>query len=148
MTVNEVTLVGRLGVDPEVKRTNSGAVYANLSVGTSERWRDKSSGERKEKTEWHKVVVWNEKIVEIVETYLRKGAQVFIRGKLQTRKWQAQDGSDRFTTEVVLTGFDCKLQMLGGRGDRDQGGGGRGEDGGNRGGGRSRADDLDDEIPF
>ena len=152
MSVNKVTLLGRLGQDPEIKRTNNGSAFANISVATSERWRDKATGERKEKTEWTKCVIWNENLVSIAEQYLRKGTQVYLEGKLQTRKWQDQNGNERYATEVVLTGYDCKLEMVGGRGDN---GGDGGRDSGGRGerssGGRSqssRRDDMDDDIPF
>jgi len=159
-SLNRVTLLGNLGKDPEVKRTQGGNAYCNMSIATSETWRDKNTGERKEKTEWHNVTVWAEGLVKVAEQYLKKGSKVLVEGKMQTRKWQAQDGSDRYSTEVVLQGFDAKLVLLG---DANGGGGGgrRNDDGpsqqssgsrSNGGGGRSSAhsrnDDMDDDIPF
>ncbi|MEE2567647.1 single-stranded DNA-binding protein [Hyphobacterium marinum] len=158
-SVNKVILVGNLGRDPEIRRLNSGDPVANLRIATSETWRDKSSGERKEKTEWHNVVIFNENLCKVAENYLRKGSKVYIEGSLQTRKWQDQSGQDKYTTEVVLQKFRGELQMLDSRGEG--GGGGGGYDSGDSysgGGGRSqggsgpkenfRNDDLDDEIPF
>jgi single-strand DNA-binding protein len=165
-SVNKVILVGNLGQDPEVRRLNSGDPVVNLRIATSESWRDKQSGERKEKTEWHSVVIFNENLAKVAEQYLKKGAKVYIEGQLQTRQWEDQSGQKRYTTEVVLQKFRGELQMLDGRG-----GGGAGEDAGGRqsrgadfgssgpmersggggaGGGRapSYANDLDDEIPF
>lgn len=116
-SVNKVILVGNLGADPEIRRTQDGRPIANLSVATSESWRDKSTGERREKTEWHKVVIYSEGLCKIAENYLRKGSKVYIEGQLQTRKWQDKDGNDRYTTEVVLQGFNSALTMLDGRSD-------------------------------
>ena len=163
-SVNKVILVGNLGKDPEIRRTQDGRPIANLSIATSETWRDKGTGERKEKTEWHRVVIFNENIARIAEQYLKKGSKVYLEGQLETRKWQDQSGQDRYTTEVVLRGFNGTLQMLDGRdgggsgGGRDSGGfggggyddydrGGSSSGGGSQGGGSSRSD-YDDEIPF
>ena len=147
-SVNKVILVGNLGKDPEVRRTQEGSPIVHLSVATSESWRDKNSGERKEKTEWHRVVIFNENIAKVAEQYLKKGAKVYIEGQLQTRKWQDQSGVDKYTTEVVVPRFNGQLTMLDTRGG---GGGGGGRDFGgppdDMGGGGS-APDLDDEIPF
>jgi len=115
-SVNKVILVGNLGKDPEIRRTQDGRPIANLRIATSETWRDKATGERREKTEWHSVVVFNEGLCRVVEQYLKKGAKVYIEGALQTRKWQGQDGQDRYTTEVVLQGFNSVLTMLDARG--------------------------------
>lgn len=164
-SVNKVILVGNLGADPEIRRLNSGDPVVNIRVATSESWRDKNSGERKEKTEWHNVVIFNDQLAKVAEQYLKKGMKVYVEGQLQTRKWQDQNGQDRYTTEVVLQKFRGELQMLDARGQGGEGGqvgysgGGRGSDfgqsspnegfnrgGGNRGGGTSR--ELDDEIPF
>jgi single-strand DNA-binding protein len=137
--VNKVILVGNLGKDPEVRRTQSGEPIVNFSVATSENWRDKNTGERKEKTEWHRVVIFNEHLAKIAEQYLRKGSKVFVEGQLATRKWTDKDGQEKYTTEIVLNRFRGELQMLDGRGE---------------GGGRSepvsfdRGNDMDDEIPF
>lgn len=165
-SVNKVILVGNLGADPEIRRTQDGRPIANLRIATSETWRDKGTGERKEKTEWHRVVIFNEGLCRVAEQYLRKGAKVYIEGQLQTRKWQDQSGQDKYSTEIVLQGFNSVLTMLdrsggGGGGDAgyDQGGdyGGSsygGSSGGSRGGGRGDAPreaargDMDDEIPF
>jgi single-strand DNA-binding protein len=158
-SVNKVILVGNLGADPEVRRLNSGDPVVNMRIATSETWRDRQSGERRERTEWHNVVIFNDNLAKVAEQYLKKGAKVYIEGQLQTRKWQDQQGQDRYTTEVVLQKFRGELQMLDSRGAGDGGqvgydrGGGRGSDFGqsgpveDRGGGRSSAD-LDDEIPF
>jgi len=116
-SVNKVILIGNLGADPEVRTLPSGSPVVNLSVATSENWRDKSSGERKERTEWHRVVIFNEGLARIAEQYLRKGSKVYLEGQLQTRKWQDQSGQDRYSTEVVLQGFNSALTMLDGRGD-------------------------------
>src|SRR5436190_8143546 len=126
-SVNKVILVGNLGKDPEIRRTQDGRPIANLSVATSETWRDKNSGERKEKTEWHRVVIFSEGLCKIAEQYLKKGAKVYIEGQLQTRKWQDKEGQDRYSTEVVLQGFNSQLTMLDSRGG---GGGGALEDAG------------------
>jgi single-strand DNA-binding protein len=161
-SVNKVILVGNLGRDPEVRSFPNGGKVCNLRIATSEAWRDKTSGERKERTEWHSVAIFNENLARIAEQYLRKGSKVYIEGQLETRKWQDQSGADRYTTEVVLRQFRGELTLLDGRGE----GGGMGDDralpedrgyddrggaamsragGGRSGGGRS---DLDDEIPF
>ncbi len=151
-SVNKVILVGNLGRDPEIRRLNSGDAVANLSIATSESWRDKASGEKRERTEWHRVVIFNENLVKVAESYLKKGAKVYIEGQLQTRKYQDKDGQDKYTTEVVLQRFRGELQMLDskGGGGGDYGGGSDYESGGG-GGGRSGPKenfDLDDEIPF
>ena len=119
-SVNRAILVGNVGADPEIRRTQSGKPIANLRIATSETWRD-SSGERKEKTEWHTVVVFNEGLCKVVEQYVKKGAKLYIEGQLQTRKWQDQNGNDRYSTEVVLQGFNSTLTMLDGAGDRGTG---------------------------
>lgn len=116
-SVNKVILIGNLGADPEVRTTQSGGKVVNMRIATSENWRDKSTGERRERTEWHNVVIWNEGLTRIAEQYLRKGSKVYIEGQLQTRKWQDQSGQDRYTTEVVLQGFNGALTMLDGRGE-------------------------------
>ena len=159
-SVNKVILVGNLGRDPEVRHTQDGTKIVHLSVATSERWRDRSSGENRERTEWHRVVIFNERLGEIAEKYLAKGRTVYLEGQLQTRKWTDQSGQEKYTTEVVLQRFRGELTLLGGRGD-DAGYGGGAPDydegrgpssggGGGGGGGRKSSgyDDLDDEIPF
>ena len=158
-SVNKVILVGNLGADPEIRRTQDGRPIANLRVATSESWKDKTTGERKEKTEWHRVVIFNENLCRIAEQYLKKGSKVFIEGALQTRKWQDQSGQDRYSTEIVLQGFRGELTLL----DRAGGPGGdvgASESGGDFGSpgptrkvaataGASRGGaDMDDEIPF
>jgi single-strand DNA-binding protein len=161
-SVNKVILVGNLGKDPEIRRTQDGRPIANLSIATSETWRDKNSGERKEKTEWHRVVIFNEGLCKVAEQYLKKGAKVYIEGALQTRKWTDQAGVEKYSTEVVLQGFNSTLTMLDGRGGG--GGGSFGEEpGGDFGssgpvssaarrpvaaGGGGRNSDMDDDIPF
>jgi len=159
-SVNKVILVGNLGADPDIKRTQDGRPIANLSIATSDTWRDKNTGERKEKTEWHRVVIFNEGLCKIAEQYLKKGAKVYIEGALQTRKWQDKDGKDKYSTEVVLQGFNSTLTMLDGRSGggggsfaSDEGGGSSfGSSGSSQrrsvpasGGGR---DDMNDDIPF
>ena len=161
-SVNKVILVGNLGKDPEIRRTQDGRPIANLSGATSENWRDKATGERKEKTEWHRVVIFNEGLCKVAEQYLKKGAKVYIEGQLQTRKWTDQAGVEKYSTEVVLQGFNSTLTMLDGR---SGGGGGSfaGEDSGGDfgaaapssaprraagGGGGGRNGDMDDDIPF
>ncbi|WP_075216749.1 single-stranded DNA-binding protein [Mongoliimonas terrestris] len=129
-SVNKVILVGNLGRDPEVRRLGSGEPVVNLRIATSENWRDKASGERKERTEWHSVVIFNENLAKIAEQYLRKGSTVYIEGQLQTRKWQDQSGQERYTTEIVLQRYRGELTLLGGRGDRAGGGDDYGESGG------------------
>ncbi len=144
-SVNKVILVGNLGKDPEVRRMTSGDPVVNLSVATSESWRDKASGERKEKTEWHRVVIFNKNLADVAEKYLRKGSKVYVEGQLQTRKWTDKDGQEKYSTEVVLQNFRGELTMLDGRGGEGGGGGGRGA-------GEAPAsfqrDEMDDEIPF
>ena len=150
-SVNKVILVGNLGRDPEVRHTNDGNPIVNLSVATSEQWRDRNSGERRERTEWHRVVIFNERLGEFAQKYLHKGRKVYVEGQLQTRKWTGQDGQERYTTEVVLQRFRGELTMLDSRGD---GGGGYDSPGGaqggeiDRGGPAQGGGDLDDEIPF
>ncbi|OCP01045.1 MULTISPECIES: single-stranded DNA-binding protein [unclassified Ensifer] len=148
-SVNKVILIGNVGADPEIRRTQDGRPIANLRIATSETWRDRNSGERKEKTEWHTVVVFNEGLCKVVEQYVKKGAKLYIEGALQTRKWQDQNGNDRYSTEVVLQGFNSTLTMLDGRGEGggsgvSRGGGGAGDfGGGNYGGGGGGYDDYD-----
>jgi len=155
-SVNKVILVGNLGRDPEIRSTQDGTRVANLSVATSESWRDKASGERRERTEWHRVAIFNEKLVEIAEKYLRKGSKVYVEGALQTRKWTDQSGQEKYTTEVVLQRFRGELTMLDGRGgggeapsEGEEVGGGYSGGGARSSGGRAPAGgDLDDDIPF
>jgi len=167
--VNKVILVGNLGADPEVRRMNDGNPVVNLRIATSETWRDRSSGERRERTEWHRVVIFNENLAKVAEQYLRKGSKVYIEGQIATRKWTDNSGQERYTTEIVLNRFRGELQMLdsrgeggggggygggsGGGGGYGGGGGGGYDDRGGRGGGGRGGDDfggsdLDDEIPF
>ncbi|HEX3881583.1 MAG TPA: single-stranded DNA-binding protein [Stellaceae bacterium] len=170
-SINKVILVGNLGRDPELRSTQDGTRIANLNLATSESWRDRNSGERKERTEWHRVVIFNERLVEIAEKYLRKGSKIYVEGALQTRKWTDNAGVEKYSTEIVLQKFRGELTML------DGAGGGRGEGGGGGGGGdyeeeymggggsaparamapsggggmsrgRAPSNDLDDEIPF
>ncbi|MEO1264325.1 MAG: single-stranded DNA-binding protein [Pseudomonadota bacterium] len=166
-SVNKVILIGNLGRDPEIRRTQDGRPIANLSVATTESWRDKNSGERREKTEWHRVVIFNDGLCKVAEQYLKKGAKVYLEGQLQTRKWQDQSGQDKYSTEVVLQGYGGVLTMLDGRNGACAGAGGGMNDGysggydsgppsgGGGGGGRSSGGGsgsydkpLDDEIPF
>ena len=177
-SVNKVILIGNVGADPEIRRTEDGRPIANLRIATSESWRDRNSGERREKTEWHTVVVFSEPLCKVIEQYVKKGAKLYIEGALQTRKWQDKDGNDRYSTEVVLQGFNSTLTMLDGRGegggrggdfgggsgggsfggydDYGNGGGGRSapqrgggsSSGGGQGGGGSFPRDMDDDIPF
>jgi single-strand DNA-binding protein len=148
-SVNKVILVGNLGKDPEVRRMTSGDAVVNLSIATSESWRDKASGERKEKTEWHRVVIFNKNLAEIAEKYLRKGAKVYVEGQLQTRKWTDKDGAEKYSTEVVLQNFRGELTMLDGKGGGSEGGGGGSFGGGARETPASfQRDEMDDEIPF
>jgi single-strand DNA-binding protein len=162
-SVNKVILVGNLGKDPEIRRTQDGRPIANLSIATSETWRDKATGERKEKTEWHRVVIFNEGLCKVAEQYLKKGAKVYIEGALQTRKWTDQSGVEKYSTEVVLQGFNSTLTMLDGRGGGGGGGSFGDEPGGDFGssgpvssaprrpvaaGGGGRNSDMDDDIPF
>ena len=152
-SVNKVILVGNLGADPEIRYTQAGKKIANLRLATSESWKDRQSGERREKTEWHRIVIFNEGLANISEQYLKKGAKVYLEGQLQTRKWQGNDGQDRYSTEVVLQGFNSALTMIDSRG----GGGsfdGPGDSGWNSpeneeaSNGGMAAGDLEDEIPF
>lgn len=159
-SVNKVILIGNLGADPEIRRTQDGRPIANLRIATSESWRDRNTGERREKTEWHRVTVFSEGLCKVIEQYVRKGSKVYIEGQLQTRKWQDQSGQDRYTTEVVLQGFNGTLQMLDGRsgagggmsdggGDYDSGQFGGGYDEPKRPAANTSYDKpLDDEIPF
>jgi single-strand DNA-binding protein len=171
-SVNKVILVGNLGRDPEVRHTQDGQKIVHLALATSERWRDRTSGEQRDRTEWHRVVIFNERLGEVAEKYLSKGRQVYIEGQLQSRKWTDQSGQERYTTEVVLQRFRGELTLLGGRGEDTGAGpgeesqedwgrtpsqpsrGGRGGaagGGGGDAGGRQKGgnfDDLDDEIPF
>ncbi|HSY88827.1 MAG TPA: single-stranded DNA-binding protein [Verrucomicrobiae bacterium] len=150
-SVNKVILVGNLGRDPEVRSTQDGLKIVNLSLATSESWRDKNSGERRERTEWHRVVIFNEKLGEVAEKFLKKGSKIYVEGALQTRKWTDQGGQERYSTEVVLQRFRGELTMLDGKGGGGAGGGDMGEgfsepaSGGRSGGGGG---DLDDDIPF
>ena len=152
-SVNKVILVGNLGRDPEVRRTQEGSKMVTFPLATSENWKDKASGERKEKTEWHRVVIWNERLADVAEQYLKKGAKVYIEGSLATRKWTGNDGQEKYTTEVVLNRFRGEMTMLDGRGE----GGGRGgssepppsePSSRSSSGGAAPRGDLDDEIPF
>lgn len=127
-SVNKVILVGNLGKDPEIRRLNSGDPVVNFTLATSETWRDKNSGERKEKTEWHNIVIFNDNLAKVAEQYLKKGMKVYVEGALQTRKWQDQQGQDRYTTEIVLQKFRGELQMLDSRGQGGDGGYDRGSD--------------------
>ena len=172
-SVNKVILIGNLGRDPEVRSFQNGGKVVTLRIATSETWRDRASGERKERTEWHSVAIFNEPLAKIAEQYLRKGSKVYLEGQLETRKWQDQQGQDRYTTEVVLRPYSGALTLLDGRGDSAGGGGGSYDDpvgaggygggsgggygggsGGARSGGSSRpaggfsGSDMDDEIPF
>lgn len=161
-SVNKVILVGNLGRDPEIRSMQNGGKVCNLSIATSERWRDRTSGEQQERTEWHRVVIFDDRIVDVAERYLKKGAKLYLEGELQTRKWQDQSGQERYTTEVVLRKFRGQLTMLDGRSGgeggfgSDTGGSSGGPSGGGGGGGGSfggpsggpPVDDLDDEIPF
>jgi single-strand DNA-binding protein len=153
-SVNKVILVGNLGRDPEVRSTQDGTKVANLSLATSESWKDKNSGERREKTEWHRIAIFNERLVDVAEKYLKKGSKIYIEGQLQTRKWTDQSGQERYSTEVVLQRFRGELTMLDGRGGSGEGGGdggGMSEPPAQGGGGRAGAGgggDLDDDIPF
>ena len=154
-SVNKVILIGNLGADPEVRHTQDGRPIVNLRLATSESWRDKASGERKERTEWHRVVIFSEPLCRVAEQYLKKGSKIYVEGQLQTRKWQDQSGQDRYSTEVVLQGFNSQLTMLDGR---ERGGEARetvgassgdfGRSSALGGGGRSFDKELDDEIPF
>lgn len=148
-SINKVILVGNLGRDPEIRAMNDGREIANLTIATSETWKDKSSGERKEKTEWHRVVIFNDGLVTVAKNYLKKGAKVYIEGQLQTRKWTDKEGQEKYSTEVVLQGYGGNLTMLDKPGERRESGGDYGQDYGAP--QRSSApvpEQLDDEIPF
>ena len=165
-SVNKVILVGNLGADPEVRNLPNGGKVVNLSIATSERWKDRNSGEQREKTEWHRVVIFSEGLTRVAESYLKKGSKVYIEGQLQTRKWQDQSGQDKYSTEIVLQGFNSNLTLLDGRGEGegagggDSGGGFRGtrQSDNNAGGGGARRPSsnapafepggMDDDIPF
>ena len=160
-SVNKVILIGNLGADPEIRSFQNGGKVANLRIATSESWKDKNTGERKEQTEWHTVSIFSEGLISVVERFLRKGSKVYVEGQLQTRKWQDQSGNDRYSTEVVLRGFNGTLTMLDGPQGGSGGGGQRGgggewdQSGGSSGGGGKGGppaggfgDDLDDDIPF
>jgi single-strand DNA-binding protein len=168
-SVNKVILVGNLGADPEVRRLANGEPVVNLRIATSETWKDKQSGERREKTEWHAVVIFNEGLAKIAEQYLKKGSKVYLEGQIQTRKWQDKTGADRYSTEIILQRYRGEMTLLDGRGEgggsreggqiEDRSGGGGGSDFGRSapmerrpapagGGGGGRAADLDDDIPF
>ena len=160
-SVNKVILIGNLGKDPEIRRTQDGRPIANLSVATSESWRDKATGERKEKTEWHRVVIFNEGLCKVAEQYLKKGAKVYLEGALQTRKWTDQSGVEKYSTEVVLQGFNSTLTMLEGRSGGGGGSFGSDDSSGDFGssspaprrvaaaaGAGGRSSDMDDDIPF
>ena len=163
-SINKVILVGNLGADPEIRRTQDGRPMVNLRLATSESWRDKTTGERRERTEWHRVVIFNEGLAKVAEQYLKKGSKVYVEGQLQTRKWQDQQGQDRYSTEVVLQGFNSQLTMLdrmggGSSGDfsSDDGGANFGSFGGRSaparqpamaGAGAEPREDMNDEIPF
>jgi single-strand DNA-binding protein len=146
-SVNKVILVGNLGRDPEVRHTQDGSKIVNLNLATSESWKDRSSGERREKTEWHRVVVFNPHLAEIAEKYLSKGSKVYIEGQLQTRKWTDQSGAEKYSTEVVLTKFRGELTLLDGRSDGGEDRAAAPRSGG-QGGGWEPPPDIDDEIPF
>lgn len=145
-TVNKVILIGNLGRDPEIRTTQDGSKITHLSVATTDTWRDRNSGERRERTEWHRVVIFNDKLGEVAEKYLRKGSKVYLEGSLQTRKWTDQSGQERYTTEVVLQRYRGEMTMLDTRGGGEPGGGDFG--GGPPSGGGEPPGDLDDEIPF
>jgi len=157
-SVNKVILIGNLGADPEIRRTQDGRPVANLRVATSESWRDKATGERRERTEWHRVVIFNEGLCRIAEQYLKKGSKIYLEGQLQTRKWEDQGGQERYSTEVVLQGFNSQLTMLDTRagGGAGEGAGGYSSSGDfgqsapldRSGGGGNFQADLDDEVPF
>jgi single-strand DNA-binding protein len=157
MSLNKVMLIGNLGADPEIRSFQNGGRVANLRIATSETWKDKNTGERQERTEWHTVAIFSDGLVNVVERYLKKGSKVFVEGKLQTRKWQDQSGNDRYSTEVVLQGFGGTLTMLdgpSGQGGQGQpsGQGGQGQPSGQGGQGQPSGqggwNDIDDDIPF
>ena len=155
--MNLAILIGRVGKDPEIKSFQNGGKVANFSLATSEKWKDKNSGEKKEKTEWHNVSVFSDGLVGVVERFVKKGDQLMVKGKIQTRKWQDQSGNDRYSTEIVLQGFDAAIEMLGGKSGGNDGGSGAssGASGGSYGGSNASSgggspfpDDLDDSVPF
>lgn len=150
-SINKVILVGNLGADPEVRKFQNGGQVCNLRIATSENWKDKNTGERREKTEWHTVAIFSEGLARVAEQYLRKGSKVYLEGQLETRKWQDQSGNDRYSTEVVLRNFNSTMVMLdsrsgGGGGNFERSSGGMSDSGGSSSGGQSY--ELDDEIPF
>jgi single-strand DNA-binding protein len=156
-SVNKVILIGNLGADPEIRRTQDGRPIANLRIATSESWRDKNTGERKEKTEWHRVVIFNEGLCKVVEQYVKKGSKVYLEGQLQTRKYTDKDGVEKYSTEVVLQGFNSQLTMLDSRGGGGGGSADSDSDFGSQGAmparkpamaGAGKRGDMDDEIPF
>lgn len=147
-SVNKAILVGNLGADPEMRRTQDGRSIANLRIATSETWRDKGTGERKEKTEWHTVVIFSESLCKVAEQYLHKGSKVYIEGSLQTRKWQDKDGKDRFSTEVVIPAFGGVLTMLDGKANGDRPASERDKPSAGSGVASRRNDDMNDDIPF
>jgi single-strand DNA-binding protein len=161
-SVNKVILIGNLGADPEIRRTQDGRPIVHLRLATTETWRDKMSGERRERTEWHRVVVFNENLAKVAEQYLKKGAKVYVEGQLQTKKWQDQQGQDRYSTDVVLQGFGCQLTMLDRAGGGSAGGNSGSDDSGSNFGsfgsrsparqpalaGAGMRDDMNDEVPF
>lgn len=162
-SVNKVILIGNLGRDPEVRHAQDGSKIVTLNLATSESWKDRNSGERREKTEWHRVVIFNDRVADVAERYLRKGSKIYVEGALQTRKWTDQSGAEKYTTEVVISRFKGELTLLDGRGDSNagptDGGGYDAPRGGSRpaqssgpaqgsGGGWDAPSDLDDEIPF
>ena len=163
-SLNKVMIIGNLGKDPETRSFNNGGKVCNFSVATSENWKDKQTGERKERTEWHRVAIFSEGLANVAERYLRKGSKVYVEGQLRTRKWQDQSGNDRYSTEIVIDGFNGQMTMLDGRNESGGGGGGGGGAGGaaagggdNFSGGQSSGsgpaggafdDDLDDDVPF
>ncbi|HSF96695.1 MAG TPA: single-stranded DNA-binding protein [Thermohalobaculum sp.] len=155
-SVNKVILIGNLGADPEVRSFPSGGRVCNLRLATSETWKDRESGERRERTEWHRVTIYSDPLIKVAEQYLRKGSKIYVEGQLETRKWQDQSGQDRYTTEVALRPYRSELTMLDGRQDGGGGGGGRDDFGGGSGGGGydrggpggGGGGGMDDEIPF
>jgi len=149
-SVNKVILIGNLGADPEVRTFQSGGKVCNLRVATSENWKDRDTGERRERTQWHRVAIYSEPLVRVAEQYLRKGSKVYLEGQLETRKWEDQSGQDRYTTEVTLRPYRSELTLMDRRGDGEGGGSSSGGYDQNRGGGSGpdQSNDLDDDIPF
>jgi single-strand DNA-binding protein len=153
-SLNKVILIGNTGKDPEIRSTNDGREIANLVLATNESWTDKNTGERKDKTEWHRVVCFNPGLVNVIKNYIKKGSKVYIEGQLQTRKWQDQNGQDKYTTEIVLQGYNCNLTMLDSKGDNNNAGGGSYSQQNNSGSSNNQGsnagfdEDLDDDIPF